>query len=87
MFATQNTNGGSMPSASDSDTVSAAQFRGDLGENLAHVPFVQRNDPFDALAPRGADQPFAIRVRMRPWRGRRTSSDIDLRVADQAAPG
>jgi hypothetical protein len=37
-----------------------------FGENLAQMPFVQRNDPVEPLAPRGTDQPFAIRVRLRP---------------------
>jgi hypothetical protein len=39
-----------------------------LGQHVAQVPFVQRNDPVEALASRGADEPFASRVRLRrPW--------------------
>ena len=40
-----------------------------LGQNVAQVPFVKGNDPVEALAPCGADEPFAVRVRLRrPWR-------------------
>lgn len=58
-----------------------------FGENLAQMPFVRRNDPVGALAPRGADQPFAIRVRLRRARGggRRTLSDIDLSASSTAS--
>lgn len=51
-----------------------------LGENVAQVPFAKGNDPIEALAPCGADEPFAVRVIACGARGgvRRTSSDIDL---------
>jgi len=40
-----------------------------LDESVAQVPFVQGNDPVEALAPCSADEPFAVRVRLRrPWR-------------------
>ena len=46
-----------------------------FGQNLAQMPFVHRNDPVGALAPRGADQPFAIRVRLR--RPGRRAQDLE----------
>ena len=40
-----------------------------LGQNVAQLPFVKGNDPVEALAACGADEPFAVHVRLRrAWR-------------------
>jgi hypothetical protein len=36
-----------------------------FAQDLAQVPFVQRNHPIEALAPDGADKAFAISIRLR----------------------
>jgi hypothetical protein len=56
-----------------------------LGQHVAQMPFIQRSDPVEALAPCGADKPFAGRVRLRARDGvRRTSTDIDLSASSTA---
>jgi len=45
-------------------------MRHPLGQNVAQVPFVQRNNPIEPPASESADQPFAIGIRLRCARRR-----------------